>query len=175
MFRVCMIPVFAGLIYFYVPERTWLRQAALGVYIIVALSDMADGFIARHYNQRTRLGARLDPLADKLIVNLGFVFIAANPNFSPGIPLWFPVFILGRDISIVMGAYLINEHYGTVHVRPRFSGKLSTVFQMATIIGVLVAFPYLWWIIVGTVAVSVTALFGYAVEGSRQVFQKDPA
>ena len=146
-----------------------MRFMALGVYILIAVSDIFDGYIARQYNQRTRLGERLDPLADKLAVNLGFVFIAANPAFSPALPLWFPVFILARDVAIVMGAFGIKRYHGRVHIAPLFLGKLSTVFQMSTIIGALLGVFFLHFLMWATVAISVVSGLGYFKMGYRQM------
>jgi len=111
------------------------------------------------------LGARLDPLADKLIVNLGFVFIAANPHFDPDVPLWFPVLILTRDVVIVMGAYLINERIGPLKVNPRLSGKLTTIVQMSTLIGVLLAVPFLDYLIAATLILTLVSMADYLYWG----------
>ncbi|MBI2433323.1 MAG: CDP-alcohol phosphatidyltransferase family protein [Candidatus Hydrogenedentes bacterium] len=172
IFRLSLIPVLCVCIFFYSREREWLRWAALGVYVFVAVSDFADGFIARRYQQRSRLGARLDPLADKLVVNLGLVFLAANWEFGPRLPMWFPVFILGRDIFIVMGAYTIKVYAGKLRVEPRFSGKLSTAFQIATIIGMLLGVSFLPFLYYSTVAVSLYAVLGYVAMGYRQITQR---
>lgn len=172
LLRVLLIPPFCILILLYSESREWLRHAALGVYIFVAASDFLDGYIARNYNQKSRLGTRLDPLADKLIINLGFVFLAANDAFSPGLPLWFPVFILARDIGIVMGAYGIKMYAGRVRVEPQFVGKLTTVFQLSTMIGVLLGVSFVPWLIVLTVTASLASGLGYIQMGYRQLATK---
>ncbi len=173
LFRIAMIPVFSALIFSYTQEKEWLRYAALAVYTAAAISDGVDGWVARNYNQRTRLGARLDPLADKLIINLGLVFAAANPQFTPDVPLWFPVLVLARDVVIVLGAYVINEYYGGVTVRPLWSGKLTTTFQLATLIGILIPVPfalYIMWVTVGLTVFSGVhyVLIGYQQAGQRK-------
>ena len=94
-------------------------------------------FVARVYDQKTRLGTVLDPLADKLMINIAFVFLAWNNAFKTPVPGWFPVIVLGRDAIIVMGSYLINEFFGPVRIKPRLLGKLTTVFQMSSIAAVL--------------------------------------
>lgn len=168
LFRLVMVPVFLVCVFFYTESRDSLRFAALGVYFLAALSDFVDGYVARHFKQHTKLGARLDPLADKLMVNLGFVFVAANDQFSPGIPMWFPVIILVRDIVIVMGAYLINERIGPVKVMPRWSGKCTTFFQMATLIAVLLQVPFLAYVIALTLIFTMISMADYLYWGVQQ-------
>ena len=81
-----MVPVFVALIASYTREHPWIRYTALGVYALAAVSDALDGFVARAYNQKTKLGTLLDPLADKLMINIGFVFMAVNDQFATRIP-----------------------------------------------------------------------------------------
>ena len=72
----------------------WPRRIALLLFVIMALSDGLDGYLARSRGMITTLGKILDPLADKLLVDLGYICVAANPHFEPGVPLWFPVLLL---------------------------------------------------------------------------------
>ena len=169
IFRVWMIPVFCLMIFYYGPDRPALRLIALFTYFLLSVTDGVDGYIARNYNQRTRLGTRLDPLADKLLVNLGFTFLAANIYFDPGVPQWFPALLLGRDITIVMGAWAINKRMGQVTVRPTLLGKTTTVFQMATMIGVLMQVPFVPLLILSTTVLTCLSLLDYMAQGISQV------
>jgi cardiolipin synthase len=169
LFRVCMIPVFCLMIFYYGPEQPGLRLVALCTYFLLSLTDGIDGYIARNFNQRTRLGTRLDPLADKLLVNLGFTFLAANVHFQPGVPQWFPALLLGRDIAIVMGAWAINRRLGQVQVRPTLLGKTTTVFQMATMIGVLMQVPFVPFLILSTTVLTLLSLGDYVAQGVGQL------
>jgi len=175
LFRLFLIPVFVALVISYTREHTWIRYAALGVYIAAALSDALDGFVARAYNQKTKLGAVLDPLADKLIINIGFVFMAVNDQFATRIPYWFPPLILGRDVTIVMGAYIINEFYGPVRIRPQISGKLTTCFQMSLIIAVLIEASFVHELIIATVVMSAISYIDYLYAGIKQIGNEDEA
>jgi CDP-diacylglycerol--glycerol-3-phosphate 3-phosphatidyltransferase len=171
-----MIPVFCLLIYFYSLEREWLRWAALGVYALAAVSDFLDGYIARHWNQRTELGARLDPLADKLIINLGFVFLAANLEFQEHVPMWFPVVILGRDAVIVMGSYLLHEFIAPLRqVKPRMLGKFSTATQMAAMIGALIQVHFLDWLIALALLFTALSFVDYVYVKTRDAFRQRAA
>ena len=175
--RLVLVPVFIGLVMTYTRDRQWLRYAALGVFVTAAISDGIDGFIARAYNQKTKLGAVLDPLADKLLTNLALVFLAVNDQLRTPIPAWFPVLVLGRDVIIVIGAYLINEYFGPVRARPQISGKLTTAFQMALIIAVLLELPtrFVFGILYFTLAVAVVSFADYLRTGIKQVGNEDQA
>ena len=174
-FRLLLIPVFSGLVIAYTREHQWIRYSALGVYVLAGISDALDGFVARAYNQKTKLGAVLDPLADKLIINTAFVFLAVNDQFACNVPYWFPAAILARDAMIVTGAYLINELYGPVRVRPRVSGKLTTVCQMSLIIAVLLEVDFADELLIATLVISAVSYVDYMYVGIRQVGNEDEA
>lgn len=173
--RLVLIPVFNVLVVSYTPDKPWFRYLALSVFVIAALSDALDGFVARAYNQKTRLGAVLDPLADKLLLNLAFVFLAVNENFAEPVPMWVPVLILSRDAIIVLGSYLLNEFYGPLRVRPRISGKLTTALQMATIVAVLLQLTFAYELLVVMIVVTVISFFDYVYEGVRRIGSEDRA
>jgi CDP-diacylglycerol--glycerol-3-phosphate 3-phosphatidyltransferase/cardiolipin synthase len=171
--RLVLIPIFIVLVVIYVPERPWIRHLALGVFVVATISDALDGFVARAYNQKTRLGAVLDPLADKLLVNLAFVFLAVNQNLETPVPYWLPVVILSRDVIIVIGAYLINEYFGPFRARPRISGKLNTAVQMACIITVLLEVGFLRYVFIATLVMAVVSFFDYLYAGIKQAATED--
>ena len=95
-----------------------------------------DGYIARHYNQRSRkLGAILDPLADKLLLRLRHLFCSAltnEPHFG-SIPLWLTGTIIGRDLLLLVGLGVIQMTVGKSRCSPRIVGKIATVLQMICI------------------------------------------
>lgn len=160
--------MFCGLVYAYSPERDGARFAALFVFLTAGISDVIDGYIARNWDQRSELGTRLDPLADKLLLSLGFVFVAANGWFEPGIPLWFPVLVAGRDAFIVAGAALITERRGRVRVQPSLLGKANTFLMMSTLITALLNFPYTRVIMYATLVGACMSLASYTLNGLRQ-------
>ena len=145
------------------------------MFVIAAISDGVDGFIARFYNQKTKLGAALDPLADKLLINMAFVFLAVNVEFATPIPYWFPVVMISRDAIIAIGAYFIHEYVQPFQrVVPRIGGKLNTVCQMSTIVAVLIEFPWTIPIIYMTTAVAVLSFIDYLYVGIKQVEDEEP-
>lgn len=166
--RMAVMPVFLACVIGYTPERDGLRHAAFFLYAAAALSDILDGNIARYFGQVSRLGKRLDPLADKLLINLSFIFVAANGHFDPSLPLWAPPLFLARDIYIVLGAYYINERYGPFKVIPQVSGKTTTVLQMALIISVLLANPLTTALLVASLAAALWSTVDYTFAGFRQ-------
>lgn len=172
-----LVPVFAVLIMSYTREQPWFRIAALATFGVAAISDGIDGFVARAYNQKTKLGAVLDPLADKLLVNTAFVFLAVNGELRTPIPAWFPVLILSRDAIIVIGAYLINEYYGPVRASPHIAGKLTTALQMSLIISVLLELHprFVNGLLFATLAISIVSFAVYLYAGVKQVGNEDQA
>tara|TARA_R110001592_G_scaffold30011_4_gene107946 strand:- start:698 stop:1264 length:567 start_codon:yes stop_codon:yes gene_type:complete len=168
-FRLLLIPVFCVLVYCYSPDAPGFRWAALLVYAVAAVTDVLDGWVARHFKQQSRLGKRLDPTADKLLINLGFVFLAANPHVIPGIPLWLPVLIVLRDIIVVIGALLLNAFVGPVIIKVRLLGKITTVVLNITLLGTLLGVSFLPWL-VGAATLAVLGSCGeYIYDGVWQL------
>lgn len=138
LLRLALIPVFVGCAIRHgvdvqagngVETWRWLAIAAFGV---AAVSDGVDGYIARHFNQRTVLGSKLDPLADMLLLLSGIVTLSIA-DWNPKFPSWFPVLVLSRDILSIRGMQLIKKHSGSVIIRPHWTGKVATVLQMTAL------------------------------------------
>ncbi len=168
LFRLCLVPVFCYCIYQYTGDAAWFRYAAVTIYVIAAVSDLVDGYIARNWNQQTALGTRLDPTADKLMINLGFIFMAANPEMEPHLPKWFPVAILARDMILVLGAHLIYKVYTRVEIAPRVTGKVNTFFQIVCMVSFLTAAPFAPWVMWATFGAGVVSLVDYITVGVTQ-------
>lgn len=167
--RLALIPVFCGVVYCYSPAHLWARPAALAIYGTAALTDFLDGWVARRFNQRTRLGMRLDPLADKLLINLGFVFLAANSFIEPGVPLWFPIPIMIRDSIVVIGALLLNAHVGPVTIKVRAIGKVSTLILNGTLFFALLGVPFLPWLLWAATLLTLASCAQYIYDGIQQL------
>jgi cardiolipin synthase len=131
--RILMIPLFVLMaIYYGRDKEVWQRWCAIGIFVLAAASDGIDGYIARHFNQKSRLGVILDPIADKGLLLAGIITLSFS-NWAYEFPLWFPVLVVTRDIAIVGGALALHYFNGTVRVRPSWTGKTSTALQMAAI------------------------------------------
>lgn len=121
-----------------VPGLIWLLLkeaygAALWVFVVAGVSDGLDGFIAKKFNQCTRLGSVLDPLADKLLVVSSVVVLA----WVGRLPLWLVLLIVARDLVIVGGAVAFYLRAGQVEMDPSFLSKLNTFVQLCLIFTVL--------------------------------------
>lgn len=168
LLRCALIPVFLVCLASYTQGQDWLRYLALAAYAVASISDVVDGYIARRFNQRSRLGALLDPLADKLMINLAYVFLAVNGEFAAHVPYWFPAIILGRDVCISLGAYLINEFYRPFRTRPRVLGKATTACQNSTVIVILLELPIAPACLMITAAVTALSFVDYVYAGYKQ-------
>ena len=118
IFRIILIPVFMVLAY------QTLFGWALAVYIIACLSDVADGYIARHYNQVSNFGKFMDPLADKVLVLAAMCFFIENGQM----PGWAVVIVLFREFA-VSGLRLIAVEQQRV-IAAAWSGKIKTACTM---------------------------------------------
>ena len=97
--------------------------------IVAGLSDALDGFLARKFNWMSRLGAMLDPLADKFLVAAVFVVFTLQGH----IPLWVAIIVLLRDFIILAGAGVYKMLYEEVEIAPTFVSKASTATQIVTL------------------------------------------
>jgi cardiolipin synthase len=138
IFRILLIPFFVVEVIYHMETGAEIhRLLAIIAFATAAICDGVDGYIARRYNQRSELGAILDPLADKLLLVSGIVlFSLTNAHFGT-IPLWLTGTIIGRDLVVLMGMAVIQMTVGKVVVRPRLLGKAATVLQMLCIVWVL--------------------------------------
>ena len=122
--RILLIPVFVTLLVY----RRW--TPALVVFCLASLTDLLDGYIARHRGRQTRLGAFLDPVADKLLLTSAFVTL----THLKIIPFWITAVVVSRDLILSLGVLVIHVAGSVVHPAPTWLGKMSTVFQMATVL-----------------------------------------
>ena len=106
---------------------------ALGLFIVAGISDAMDGFLAKHFDWKSRLGSYLDPAADKLLLVACFV----SAGWLGLIPIWLVAAVLLRDLVIVSGAlayyYLLRPFEG----EPHLSSKVNTFFQLLLIVAAL--------------------------------------
>ena len=119
--RILLIPFFVVELIYYVQTGNEIhRLLAILSFAVAAILDGVDGYIARHYNQKSELGAILDPLADKLLLVSAIVVLSFNHGPYLGqIPLWLTGTIIGRDLLMLIGMVVIRLTVGKVTVRPR--------------------------------------------------------
>ncbi len=121
--RILLIPLF---VIFLLKN---MFHFALLVFTVAAISDGLDGLFARYLDQRTLLGAYLDPLADKLLLSTGFIILAVI-KIVPG---WLAVIVISRDILIVLAHAIFALTNISIEIKPKVTSKCTTVFQMLTI------------------------------------------
>jgi CDP-diacylglycerol--glycerol-3-phosphate 3-phosphatidyltransferase len=175
--RMLLIPFFVVEALYYVKTgKEGFRLAAILAFGIAAICDGVDGYIARHYNQRSELGAVLDPLADKLLLVSGIIlFTFDNHPYFGSIPLWLTGTIIGRDLLLLIGWGVIHATVGKVTVRPRILGKIATVLQMISIIWILLLWDmqlhpaWFWtWTLSAAFCTGISGLL-YVWDGMRQL------
>lgn len=120
LLRLLSIPAIA---YYYLKGQ---YDIALYLLIFAGFSDLLDGFLARALEQRTKLGAILDPLADKSLMLVCFALLV----YSQQIPLWLMLLVIGRDFYIVLGVWFLKWRCQKLYIRPTYLSKLTTFFQL---------------------------------------------
>ena len=171
--RILLIPFFVVEVLYYVRTGSELhRLLAIVSFGLAAVCDGVDGYIARHYNQRSELGAILDPLADKLLLVSGIVVLSFDQHpYLQSVPLWLTGTIIGRDILLLTGLVVIQMIVGKVKVRPRILGKVATVLQMVIVLWILLKWDEHWVTVWAIATGACTGLSGlwYVYDGTRQL------
>jgi len=127
--RVLLIPLF---VIFIINK---LFELAIVTFAVAGITDGIDGMVARITHKRTELGAYLDPIADKLLLSSSFITLAIIEI----IPSWLTVIVITRDVIILVGflVFLLTNY--RPKIRPSLVSKVTTDFQIATILIVLIA------------------------------------
>lgn len=110
-----------------------MYTAACVIFVTAAVTDILDGAIARHMNLRSKLGALLDPAADKILMVCGFLYYTYADLPRVGIPGWLTFTVFTRDVLIVCFAYLMYTRIHITRFPPSALGKASTVLQAVTL------------------------------------------
>lgn len=127
--RIVLVIPFAASLYF-----ESYRQALI-IFFIAGASDGIDGFLARHFNWKSRLGEIADPLADKLLLVTAYVVLTITGH----LPLWLTVLVFSRDIIIVASALIYHYWIGPYEMKPSMLGKVNTFLQILYVLMVIVS------------------------------------
>ena len=140
LLRTLLVPVFAVLAVYYgvsvkdgAPVEAY-HWWAVTVFVVAALTDLADGIIARRYNQHTYLGAVLDPIADKLLILTAILILSILPwGDGWAIPIWFVGLVIVRDAVVWGGIAVLRFLEHRVEIQPHWTGKICTALLMVTV------------------------------------------
>jgi CDP-diacylglycerol--glycerol-3-phosphate 3-phosphatidyltransferase len=161
--------------------RCVIRYVSVGLFLLMAVSDGVDGYLARKKNQITRLGAFLDPVADKLLITSACLLLASEAGHVGQflLPPTVVVFIVGKDLFLLIGFVIVYLITSKIHIAPVFVGKLATTLQLSMVAGILIApevsrllsgwiwfLRVLWWSAAGT---ALLATLIYIRDGSRYI------
>ena len=183
--RIFLLPVFLYLLLSDVPldpAAHGARHAALAVFAVMAITDKLDGYLARKLNQASKLGALLDPVADKLLIAASIVLLSfpAVSGDSFSIAKAVVITVYAKDLFLAFGTLFLLSKRGKVHIQARLSGKVSTVIQLALVMATLVApdverwhpgpirvlLPILGWL---TALSAGVAAVDYVIHGLKQL------
>jgi len=161
--RIILIPFFISAVVY---SR---MDLALIFFILAIISDGLDGFIARALKQKTQLGTMLDPIADKMLLISAYICLSVVNNIPPQLklPAYVPIIVISRDVIIVLGSIIVYLLKGDIKVSPSVIGKITTFFQMITIVSILVRFEYSSIIWNFTVCMTIASGIDYVLKGSK--------
>ncbi len=174
-FRILSVPFFVACLIYYTPERGYLRFVALGIFILGMISDAVDGYIARKSKEKSKVGVILDPLGDKLLLMSAFVCLYLIYKFPVGIrfPLWVTLIVISRDIIIMLGAVVMFVVKHEINLYPTKWGKLTTAFQMISVISVLMQWKLAYWFWSSAVFFTVISGMDYIHKGFKILYALD--
>jgi cardiolipin synthase len=166
--RILLIPVFITLLVYRQPG--W----ALVVFTLASITDLLDGWVARRQGMASRLGAFLDPIADKLLLTASFVTL----TYLRVLPFWITAVVISRDVILVVGALLVHIVGIRIDPHPTGAGKAATFLQFTTVLLGLVArfvavgpgLPVVMWL---TAIFTVYSGCQYLVQGMRFLHTAD--
>lgn len=176
LLRILLIPVFLAMM---LQHKVFL---AFVVFLLASLTDLLDGFTARLWNQKTRIGSYLDPAADKLLMTSSFIILTFPSLNSPNIiPYWLTIAVISRDLLIVSSSFVIYKVRGQKVFTPSLLGKICTVCQFTVILLVLffnstqISASYLYWLYLLTLAFTFLSAVNYSHIGFKMILPSKKA
>jgi len=161
--------------------RVAMRYVATVIFLVMAFSDALDGYLARRNKQITKLGAFLDPVADKLLITSACLLLISQRGHVEGVllPPTVVVLIIGKDLLLIIGFLIVYFITSQVFVAPVLIGKISNNLQLIMVGAILIApevysfFPgwiwvlrVFWWLAAGT---AILATLIYIRNGTRYI------
>lgn len=173
-----IVPLVIAIVYMDDPGfQPWARYAAIAIFLVAAISDGIDGYLARKYHSITNLGRILDPLADKLLISCTVILLSFEHIALPDaqLPYEVVIIILGKDLYMVLGFLVLKLFVEKVPVIPKPAGKLSTAIQLIMVLAILISpdIPWqkwqfvmrsLWW---SAAVAAAVAMLTYTRNGAK--------
>jgi len=161
--RVVLAFVFAILLF------NSYKFTAAGIFLLAVLTDVADGYLARKYNQITVLGKMLDPAADRLLMLLTFLVLL----FKHNLPLWLLIVAFSYHLLVIFGWVIVYETRG-ITINHTFFGKMNSFFQVLMFFAVIFNFypKIFFWIVAFSMFISFT---NYLIKGLKVIKTKAPS
>lgn len=168
LFRIILVP---GIVTAMVFGRWGIT---FSLFFTASVTDLLDGTIARLYNQKTFLGACLDPLADKLLLVSCFATLAWTNCLPFIVPLWFVFLVLFKELLMICGFLYISYTKGFSDVCPNMLGKAVAALQMVFIMWIFACYFYGWlptktyyFFLYSITILIISSFIGYAQVGIR--------
>jgi CDP-diacylglycerol--glycerol-3-phosphate 3-phosphatidyltransferase len=161
--------------------RDAARYVSVVIFLVMAASDVLDGYLARRDGQVTKLGAFLDPLADKLLITCACLLLSSPRRGIEGflLPPTVVVLIIGKELFVLIGFVIIYFITSQIYIAPVFIGKVANDLQLSMVAAILLApeissfvpgwiwfLRVLWW---SAAAIAIAATLIYVRNGSRYV------
>ena len=166
--RIILIPVFVSLL-IYSKAYPGLRFVAVGVFVIAVLTDFFDGLVARIKKEKSEFGQIIDPLADKLLLLTAFISLYLL-HFK--IYLWVVLVVVSRDLIILLGVIILHFLKIDITISPSVWGKITTFFQMFTVLWVLIGIPHHFFICLVVIIFTLISGFDYFIRGAKEINAK---
>ena len=173
LFRIFLVPF---LVVVLLTKFTGREFVGLGIFLVAAITDFFDGWLARRRNQTTRLGALLDPIADKLLMSAAFIsLVEMDPKH---VPAWMVVIIIGREFAVSGLRSIASQQGVTIAASPLGKGKM--VSQVIAISLLILGYELGQFRVIGTVALWGVMFFAlasgvdYFIKFSRAVLRGHP-
>ena len=176
LFRMVLVPFYLVFLYYSHTESNAYLWLSLAIFMVVAVGDAVDGYVARKLRQVTSLGSFLDPLCDKMILWVSFVIFA----YYDRIPFWLVILIMSKDALIVVGGIALHFFDCDCSINPNFWGKGASAVQFVLVLCTLLSIGigwfgqqsanYLFWVI-WSLAAFMTTISGisYAMIETRRL------
>ena len=165
LFRLMLVPVIIIISVITQLKLEYYNFVCLALIITFGLGDVLDGYIARKYDQITKIGSFLDPFADKYMVISVLMVLA----YYDRIPFWYLLLVFNKDILIFAGWIVLFQKTKKIYLVPNFFGKASTVFQILVIFFAFLSVDRMIvrYLAITSALVTFAAGVGYVIDGLK--------